>query len=70
METRAGAKAMEKCYWLALHGLPSQFSYSSQDHQPKDGTTHNSLGSTYSITNKKMPYRLAYSPILERKFLN
>lgn len=38
-------------YWLALHGLLSLFSYSVQDHQPKDGTTHNELDPSTSIIN-------------------
>ena len=28
-------------YWLAPHGLLSLLSYRTQDHQPRDGTTHN-----------------------------
>ena len=41
------AEAMEGCYllacfpWLAL----SLLSYTTQDYQPRDGTTHNGLGS-------------------------
>jgi hypothetical protein len=31
-------------YWLALHGLLSLLSYRTQDHQPRDGTTHSGLG--------------------------
>ena len=31
-------------YWLALHGLLSLLSYRTQDHQPRDGPTHNGLG--------------------------
>jgi hypothetical protein len=32
-------------YWLASSGLLSPLSYRTQDHQPRDGTTHNGLGS-------------------------
>jgi hypothetical protein len=28
-------------YWLAFPGLLSLLSYRTQDHQPRDGTTHN-----------------------------
>ena len=28
-------------YWLAPHGLLSLLSYRTQDHQPRDGPTHN-----------------------------
>jgi hypothetical protein len=27
-------------HWLASHGLLSLFSYRTQDHQPRHGTTH------------------------------
>ena len=30
----------ERCYWLAPHGLLSLFSYRTQDHLPRGGTTH------------------------------
>jgi hypothetical protein len=39
-----------------------------QDHQPRDGPTHNKLSPVMPMT-KKMPYMLAYSPILWRDFL-
>jgi hypothetical protein len=38
----------------------------TQDHQPKDGITHNGLGLLHKLLIKKMPYRLAYSLILQR----
>jgi hypothetical protein len=38
-------------YWLAPHGLLGLLSYRTQDHQPRDGTTHNGLGPPPSITN-------------------
>ena len=31
-------------HWLASHDLFILFSYRTQDHQPRDGTTHNGLG--------------------------
>ena len=31
-------------HWLAPHGLLSLLSYRTQDHQARDGTTHNGLG--------------------------
>ena len=48
---RKDAEAMEgAAYWLAPHGLLSLLSYRTQDHQPKDGTTHNGLGPLLFIT--------------------
>jgi hypothetical protein len=38
-------------YWLAPHGLFSLLSYRTQDHQSRDGPTHNGLGPPTSITN-------------------
>ena len=38
-------------YWLTPHGLLSLLSYRPQDHQPRDGTTHNGLGSLQSTIN-------------------
>jgi fatty acid desaturase len=31
-------------YWLALYGLLNLLSYRTEDHQSRDGTTHNGLG--------------------------
>ena len=36
----------------------------------RDGTTHNRLGPPHQSLIKKMLYRLAYSPIIWRHFLN
>jgi hypothetical protein len=38
-------------YWLSHHGLLSLPSYRTQDHQSRDGTTHNGLFLAPSITN-------------------
>ena len=38
-------------HWLASPGLFNLFSYRTQDHQPRDGTTHNGLDSPPSITD-------------------
>jgi hypothetical protein len=38
-------------YWLASPGLLSLLSYRTQDHQPRDGTTHNGLGPPPLIIN-------------------
>ena len=44
-------EAMEGAvYWLASHGLLSLLSYRTQDHHPRDGTTHSGLGSSPLIT--------------------
>jgi len=37
-------------YWLPSPALLSLLSYRTQDHQPRDGTTHNGLGPPYLIT--------------------
>jgi hypothetical protein len=48
----AGAEAWRgAAYWLASPGLLSLFSYSIQDYQPRDGTTHKGLGPPPLITN-------------------
>lgn len=57
-------------YWFVPLGLFSLFSYRTQDHQPRCGPTHNRLGLPPQSLIKKMPYRLAYNPILWRHFLN
>jgi hypothetical protein len=52
LEAGADAEAMEDAaYWLAPHGLLSLLSYRTQDHQPRNTTTHNGLGSLLLITN-------------------
>ena len=38
-------------YWLFPHGLLSLLFYPTQDHQPRDGTTHNGVGIPSLITN-------------------
>lgn len=52
-------------YWLALSGLLSLLPYRTQDHKPRDGPTHNQLGSPYPHQSliKRMPYGLAYHQI-------
>ena len=52
MEAEADAEAVKVCCFLAFfHGLLSLFSYRTQGHQSRDGTTHNRLGLPTSITN-------------------
>jgi hypothetical protein len=53
-------------YWFAPHGLFSLLSYRTQDHQPRDSTTHNGLGPPHQSLVNKMPD----SPILWRHFLH
>lgn len=49
---------------MALCGsLSLLFKNTTQDHQPRVGTSHSELGPLTSIINKS-PYRLAYRPIL------
>jgi hypothetical protein len=35
----------DAAYWIASPGLLSLLSYRTQDHQPRDGTTHSGLDS-------------------------
>lgn len=54
-------------YWLALHGFFSQLSSSTQDHQPRVGSTHSKLGHPISIIGQENAPRIAYqlrSPLL------
>ena len=68
LEAGTEAEAMEVCCLLA--SLPGLLSYRTQNHQPRDSTTHNALGPPHQLLIKKMQYRLAYSLILWRHFLN
>ena len=47
-------------YCLAPHGLLSLLSYRTQDHQPRDGTTHSGLGLPHQSLIKKMPLHTAH----------
>jgi hypothetical protein len=51
---------------LAFHGLFSLLSCRTQDHQPRDGTTHNVPDPPPTITNKEntlqLDLREAFSP--------
>ena len=59
VEAGAGAEAMEECCLLACFpGLFSLLSYRPQDHQPRNGTTHNGLGSPMSIINQENSLQL------------
>lgn len=40
-------------YWLAPHDSLSLLSYTTQDHLPRDGTTHGGLGPSTSTVNQK-----------------
>lgn len=52
-------------YWVVPHGLLCLLSHRGQElHHPQWA------GTSPSITNFKNPYRLAYSPILQRHFLD
>ena len=42
----------DAAYWLVLHGLLNLLSYRTQDHQPRDGTTHNGLDPPPLITHR------------------
>jgi hypothetical protein len=53
-------------YWLTLHGFLSLLSYRIQDHQARDGTTHNGLVTPFNNLIEKM----SYSWISWRHFLN
>lgn len=63
-------------YWLALPGLLSLPSYSTQDYQARSGTTHHnptSISSSNNRHNDKMyhslAYRLAHGPRWWEHFL-
>jgi hypothetical protein len=60
VETGVGAQAMCVCVWVLLTGLLSLLSYRTQDHQPKDDSTHNGLGPPPLIT-EKMAYLMELS---------
>jgi len=45
----------DAAYWLASPGLLSLLSYRTQDHQPRDGTTHKGPSHPWSLI-EKMPY--------------
>ena len=52
LEAGADAEAMEgAAYWLIPRDLLILLSYRTQDHQPRDGTTHFGLGPPQSITS-------------------
>ena len=46
-----GGRRLNAAYWLVQAGLLSLLSYRTQDHQPRDGTTHNGPSLPPSITN-------------------
>ena len=52
LEAEADAEGMEGAvHWRVPLGLPGLLSYRTQDHQPRNGTTHSGLGRFPSITN-------------------
>ena len=54
LEVRTEAEAVERCSSLAcFHGLLSLLSYTTQDHQPWDGTVPGELGPPTSIINEE-----------------
>jgi hypothetical protein len=46
----------DAAYWLAPHGFLSLLSYRTQDHQPRDVTTHNGLGLLSSISKDMLAH--------------
>lgn len=63
---------MKKWYLLAgfLHVSLNLLFYTTQDHLHKDDTAYSRWGPLTSIIEKKMPYRLVYSPTEWMSFLN
>jgi hypothetical protein len=59
---------MQRPWRVLLTGLLSLLSYGTQDHQPRDDTTHRRLGPPHQSLIKNMTNKLTYSPILH--FLN
>lgn len=53
---------------LALHFLCGLLSYATQDHVPRDGTTHNRLDLQHLSLIRKMPDMLASRPVLRMWF--
>jgi hypothetical protein len=51
-------------YWLAPPCFFILLSFSTQDHEPSDDPTHDGLRPPNQLLNKKVLYRLVYSPIL------
>jgi hypothetical protein len=69
LEAEADTEAMEgAAYWPAPHGLLSLLSYRTQDHQPRDGNTHNGLGFLHQSLIKKTPYLTCLQPDLMERF--
>jgi hypothetical protein len=55
-------------YWLAFPGLLSLLFYRTQDHQPRDVTTHNRPSHPWSLI-EKMPYSwISWRPFLTGGF--
>ena len=48
----------DAAYWLISHDLISLFSFKTQNHQPRNGHTHNGLGPPPLITNSKNALQL------------
>ena len=72
LEAGAEAEAMEECCLLLMpHYLLILLSNGIQNHQPRDGTTHNNMGLPTSITSQENAlHRLAYRLILWGHFLD
>jgi hypothetical protein len=52
-EAGADTETMEgSAYWLASHGLLTLFSYTTQDHHPRDSTIHNGLRPPHQLLRK------------------
>jgi hypothetical protein len=68
LKAGADAEAMGECCLLACSSCLSLLSYRSQEHQPRDGTTHNGLGPSHQPLIKKVFYKLSYNPILWKTF--
>lgn len=57
-------------YWLAVHGILSLRSYTTQDHLPKGGTLTPDRAYSHQSLIEKMPSRPAYEVTWRRHFLN
>ena len=60
----------DTAYWLASSGLLSLLSYLIQDHLPTGGTIHSAWALPQQTLIKKMPYKVAYTAVGWRHFLN
>ena len=60
----------DAAYWIVFPGLLSLLSYRAQFYQPRDGTTHNGLGSPALITNGENALQLDLMEAFQGRLLS